>query len=447
VGSNAIARLTGEASDSILTFRIVARHAADGLRAIHGKYSLLLLAKRTIPVIILFSALTFTSCASEEAGNRLMIRNASLAPTLVPTEDANTSDSAPIGISGTDAGTNNENVLHDAVLSYSGLDQIVKENGIPDAIEIYFAQSRIALYYRNPSRTFIYQKPFGANLREITHFDVVPRTAERLGFREGPLPPPWPITIPPADASLLATPRAPMLPEAIHPENFAKYYGKDSTEARSKVAEVKHGISFDRAATALMRLNPSARLPGFNWQLVIVDSPCNLILGVPDGTLFISDGFVVRLSDDELAAIIAHELGHEAYGHNRNWWREAGPVKKTAAVIGATVVVAALLLGTGAGYGSLPGGGPVYFLGYTEQQEIEANYMAVRYLAAINIAPDTLFDALTKLTPSACMSSEPVDSFAYLADWGVNHHPGRSGEDLGKMLDAGVIVLPQAHAR
>jgi predicted Zn-dependent protease len=122
-------------------------------------------------------------------------------------------------------------------------------------------------------------------------------------------------------------------------------------------------------------------------------------------------------------------------------------VKKTAAVIGATVVVAALLLGTGAGYGSLPGGGPVYFLGYTEQQEIEANYMAVRYLAAINIAPDTLFDALTKLTPSACMSSEPVDSFAYLADWGVNHHPGRSGEDLGKMLDAGVIVLPQAHAR
>jgi hypothetical protein len=447
VGSNAIARLTGEASDSISTFRIVARHAVDGVRAIHGKYSLVLLAKRTIPVMILFSVLTFTSCANEEAGNRLMIRNASLAPTLVPTEDANSSDSPPTGISGTDPATNSQNVLHDAVLSYSGLDQIVKENGIPSAIETYFPQSRVVLYYRNPSRTFIYQKPFGANLREITHFDLVPRTAERLGFREGPLPPPWPITIPTGNASLLATPNAPMLPEAIHPENFTKYYGKDSTESRSKVAEVKHGISFDRAATALMRLNPSARLPGFNWQLVIVDSPCNLILGVPDGTLFISDGFVSRLSDDELVAIIAHELGHEAYGHNRNWWREAGPVKKTAAVIGLTVVVAALLLGMSAGYQSLPAGGPAYFLGYTEQQEVEANYMAVRYLDAINIPPDTLFDALIKLSPSACMSSEPVKSFAYLADWGVNHHAERSGEDLGKMLDAGMIVLPQAHAR
>jgi hypothetical protein len=184
---------------------------------------LLLLAERTLLVMILFSVLTFTSCASEEAGNRLMIRNASLAPTLVPTEDANSSDSAATGISGTDAATNNEDVLHDAVLSYSGLDQIVKKNGIPDAIETYFPQSRVVLYYRNPSRTFVYQKPFGANVREVTHFDEVPRTAERLGFREGPLPPPWPITIPPADASLLATPSAPMLPEAIDPKNFGKY--------------------------------------------------------------------------------------------------------------------------------------------------------------------------------------------------------------------------------
>jgi Zn-dependent protease with chaperone function len=184
--------------------------------------------------------------------------------------------------------------------------------------------------------------------------------------------------------------------------------------------------------------------------------------GVLDGTIFLSDGLVSRLSNDELLAVIAHLLGHAAYRHDRDFWTEAGPAKRVgvvaAALIGGPVLVGVGLLACGGNPGACEGGLKIAGAGlqitgsgvvdatkvasgpseipppdqesvhsdYSRDQEVEANFMALKYLSDVGIPPDTLFDALVKL------AKEP-SPFSKL------HHADVSAADLGRMLDAGMI--------
>lgn len=59
------------------------------------------------------------------------------------------------------------------------------------------------------------------------------------------------------------------------------------------------------------------RLPVFVWQVAPVNG-----LAAPDGRVFLTEGFMAlyragKVSGEELAAVIAHELGHVALGHAR----------------------------------------------------------------------------------------------------------------------------------
>jgi hypothetical protein len=61
-----------------------------------------------------------------------------------------------------------------------------------------------------------------------------------------------------------------------------------------------------RASAALARLNPPTLKPS-------VFVLCNESLGAwtfADGNIFVSEGLIRILSDDELAAVLAHEIGH-----------------------------------------------------------------------------------------------------------------------------------------
>jgi predicted Zn-dependent protease len=225
---------------------------------------------------------------------------------------------------------------------------------------------------------------------------------------------------------------------------------------------VQQGESADRAAKAFARLNPSSKLPGFNWRLVVLRSPENLGSGVLDGTIFLSNGLVSRLSNDELVALIAHLLGHAAYRHDHDFWTEASSAERVgvaaAAIIGGPVLIGVGLLACGGNPDACDGGLKIAGAGlqitgsglvdatkvasgpseipppdqesvhsdYSRDQEVEANFMAVKYLHDVGIPPDTPFDALVKL------AKEP-SPFSKL------HHADISAADLGRMLDAGVI--------
>jgi hypothetical protein len=129
-------------------------------------------------------------------------------------------------------------------------------------------------------------------------------------------------------------------------------------------------------------------------------------------------------------------MGHAAWGDGRDRWTDLGTGEKIGVVVCMTVLIAAL-------WPVWPvmiaeGNRPPDHLGYSEQQEIGADYMAERFLAAANIAPDKLFEAMVKLSSPVCKSPQDPSG---LVDFNAYHHAQRNAEDLGKLLDAGMIPL------
>ena len=357
-------------------------------------------------------------------------------------------------------------LLDDAVSASPEIAEGVKENGTPDAIDVnnVFMHTRVLLFYANPPHILWYTGfpgLYSLHFDQVSSSQEVPRSVRRLGFGEGPMPPPWP-TIPADQAAIYGAPKVPAPPDTTDPAYFAPAYAGISDAVRKQTVEVRKGESFDRAAKAFARLNPSSRLPGFNWRLVVLRSPDNLGAGALDGTIFLSDGLVSRLSNDELVAVIAHLLGHAAYRHDRDFWTEASPAKRVgvvaAEIVGGTVLAGVGLLACGGNPDACEGGLKIAGAGlqitgsglvnatkvasgpseipppdqesvhsdYSRDQEVEANFIAVKYLHDVGIPPDTLFDALAKL------AKEP-------SPFSQVHHADVSAADLGKMLDVGMI--------
>jgi predicted Zn-dependent protease len=164
------------------------------------------------------------------------------------------------------------------------------------------------------------------------------------------------------------------------------------------------------------------------------------------------------LNNDELTAIVAHVLGHEAYDHDRAFWhdrlfwREAGAVKKTGAVAAATVAIGAGLFCSFYRGGQFGAAGLADVavriletrMDYSSNQEAEANCIAAKYLAEIGIPPDRLFDALVKLIPSKSEAAEPrsqENGFSIANDFVNADHAEQSATDFGRMLDTGLISV------
>lgn len=247
-------------------------------------------------------------------------------------------------------------LLDDAVSSSPEIAEGVKDNGTPDAIDVndIGMHTDVLLFYTNPPHTLWYKGIpglYSLHFHQVSGIEEVPRSVRRLSLGEGPMTSPWPVTMSAAPAEILGVPKVPAPPEPTDPARFASAYTAISDAVQKQTGEVRQGESFDRAAKAFARLNPSSKLPGFNWRLVVIHSTDNLASGVLDGTIFLSDGLVSRLSNDELVAVIAHLLGHEAYRHDHDFWTEASPAKKVGvgalALVGGPVLIGVGLLACG----------------------------------------------------------------------------------------------------
>ena len=89
--------------------------------------------------------------------------------------------------------------------------------------------------------------------------------------------------------------------------NLRTVSSRDSWEhSQGGVATV--GIESDRASVALYRIAPD--LHGVPLTVKVLATQDPVAFSFPDGSVYIARGLVDRLTSDELAAAIAHELGH-----------------------------------------------------------------------------------------------------------------------------------------
>ena len=331
-------------------------------------------------------------------------------------------------------------LLRDQVLTDVTIAKTVTQLGLPAAIG--FASSaagqvqRFAMFYKTPPRSLVLQRSSMSvqwlSLSQLYESRVgadlpaVPRSVQRLAFNAGPLAPPWPVTIPPDLREAFAVPQ----PDDPPAEADGRDYVAVADDLAARLPNLQGARSQQRAAGALAWLAAVARVEGLNWRAIVFNAAGPMGFGVPDGTLFVSDGLVRALDDAELAAVIAHLMGHEWYQHARAAARRRNILAAIFLVGGAFQ-----LAGGGMGVFMIPTGGYLALIahpefGYTQEDEVEANAAAARILRGANFPPDALFDAMVKLSGGGQPGTLSFDSLHRLSAAAIFEY--------GLMLDAGL---------
>jgi Zn-dependent protease with chaperone function len=331
----------------------------------------------------------------------------------------------------------------------------VRQYGVPDAVEFRATTQKyepgvptvkalwFGMFYKSPPRTLVFRRPFDPNPfcapvhgELVLNLNQLPRTVGRLTFAEPPMAPPWPVTVSANLSDFYGTPAIPAAPPSIVD---GKEYEPAADYLRAHVAEVRPGHPLKRASDAFAKLNKVAETSGIEWKLIVLANPEPIGFGVPDGSLFVSDGLIASLSDPELAAVVAHVMAHERYQHARDvasTWASSEAGTRTDWQAAASSALALIGRVAPSGGNEAPPLGSLYLGrlamdGYSREQETEANFLAAKYLRQIGLPPDALFDAMASLSTKG--GGNKSMRFADL------HRATQSAADFGKMLDAGLI--------
>ncbi|HQP10004.1 MAG TPA: M48 family metallopeptidase, partial [Candidatus Omnitrophota bacterium] len=135
---------------------------------------------------------------------------------------------------------------------------------------------------------------------------------------------------------------------------------------------------------------------------VLDDDPINAV-SLPGGYVYVFRGLIEKVgSDDELAGVIAHEVGHITARHG---------VKRMQAAYAAMVLQVA----------SIPAGGRVasgvnlainsMFMEYSQEDEFEADRLAVKYLKKAGYDPRAMVTFFEKLKVEK--DKEPLRQYSY----------------------------------
>jgi predicted Zn-dependent protease len=144
------------------------------------------------------------------------------------------------------------------------------------------------------------------------------------------------------------------------------------------------------------RLTQASERPGLPWAFHIVDSDGLTSFALPGGKVFVTRGLLHELeSEAELAAVLGHEVAHVSADHvGEQVSRELAMQLSTS----DTGLIArqqdARWLGA---LGVSPSGDAVYLLEFSRDQEIQADALAVGYLAGTRENPLAVQQAVALL--------------------------------------------------
>jgi Zn-dependent protease with chaperone function len=137
------------------------------------------------------------------------------------------------------------------------------------------------------------------------------------------------------------------------------------------------------------------------------DDPRNFnAFAAPDGTICLLDGLTAALSDDEVMAVLGHELGHVVHRHGMN---------RIAHSIGF-LALAGLVWGDGSTFVSTAAAG-LQTLRYSRDAERQADAYARSFIAHLQLPPQSLLGTWMKF------AQRQASSGGQLPSW-MSTHPG-----------------------
>ncbi len=168
----------------------------------------------------------------------------------------------------------------------------------------------------------------------------------------------------------------------LHQEVLQKYPVLENTELQAYVTEIGQ------------RLAKQTRGPHLQWHFTVVDSPEVNAFALPGGYVYITRGIMPYLdSEAELAAVIAHEMGHVTAGHGVRL-PSASPAADPSAMLGSILVPS---LNSQSGGTLLQTLAQTWTAGYGRDHELQADRLGAEYLAQAGYAPQAMIDVIGAL--------------------------------------------------
>jgi predicted Zn-dependent protease len=139
------------------------------------------------------------------------------------------------------------------------------------------------------------------------------------------------------------------------------------------------------AAQSGMAANPR------DYTVTLLNSNLNNAFAIPGGYVYVTRQLVALMNDEaELAFVMGHEVAHVAAQHAKKREQRSALTGIGAALLGA--LTGSNIIGNLAGTGA-----QLYTLGYSRDQEREADSLGLRYLARAGYDPDASGDILAAL--------------------------------------------------
>ena len=195
--------------------------------------------------------------------------------------------------------------------------------------------------------------------------------------------------------------------------------------------------------TILARLSPVTERPYLPYRALLYRDAEPNAASLADGRVYISSGMLEWLAkrggrQDELAFVLAHELGHTVAQHLVQRYQQMAKQQ----VFLSLVTAGAALATSGGSAGAHEAGqlavnaasllSDVAASGFSQQQELEADQLGVRYMMRAGFRPQAALDVLAAFermeTPTVFLSTHPYARVRreYLARYlsEVNARPG-----------------------
>ena len=154
-----------------------------------------------------------------------------------------------------------------------------------------------------------------------------------------------------------------------------------------------------RYVTSLGRfLASSSEMPDLPFTFTVLDSPVVNAFALPGGYIYVTRGLMaLGNSEAELAGVLAHEIGHVTGRHTAQRYSQAVVASIGVNILSILVDNPALsnLVGTGA---------QLYLLGFSRDQELEADRLGIRYLARTGYDPMAMRSFLSQLEAESALS-------------------------------------------
>jgi predicted Zn-dependent protease len=176
------------------------------------------------------------------------------------------------------------------------------------------------------------------------------------------------------------------------PRAFAEGGGEEAELGRRFLLEARSELPLidDPAVSGYVedvgnRLVRTLGAQQFDYHFYVVQHPSLNAFAVPGGYVFVFSGLLARAAnDDELAGVLAHEIGHVA-GHHIVRLQTQGQAWNYAALLGALLAAVNPVLGAGA-----IAAAQTAQLKYSREFEQEADYLGLRYATEAGYDPHAL---------------------------------------------------------